>query len=184
MVPENQIKSIYINNLASFPKLKSHYKDPNSDPILAFSEYRFGPQVLSGETRFLRIRAYPEKIGAEAPEQPQNSRQSQKRGIFLSALALAAGAKQAGGGKCYPQKCVFLRIRAYPQKDPPEPDFWQKNGAGAGFLAEKWRRRQLHSAWGAREWNRRPLPPATYALTNLAAPKTDGAPEITLIDLS
>ena len=26
-------------------------------------------QVLSGETRFLRIRAYPEKIGAEAPEQ-------------------------------------------------------------------------------------------------------------------
>ena len=54
------------------------------------------PQVLSGETRFLRIRAYPEKIGAEAPEQPQNSRQSQKRGIFLSALALAAGAKQAG----------------------------------------------------------------------------------------
>ena len=52
-------------------------------------------QVLSGETRFLRIRAYPEKIGAEAPEQPQNSRQSQKRGIFLSALALAAGAKQA-----------------------------------------------------------------------------------------
>ena len=55
------------------------------------------PQVLSGETRFLRIRAYPEKIGAEAPEQPQNSRQSQKRGIFLSALALAAGAKQAGG---------------------------------------------------------------------------------------
>ena len=36
-------------------------------------------QVLSGETRFLRIRAYPEKIGAEAPEQPQNSRQSQKR---------------------------------------------------------------------------------------------------------
>ena len=55
-------------------------------------------QVLSGETRFLRIRAYPEKIGAEAPEQPQNSRQSEKRGIFLSALALAAGAKQAGGG--------------------------------------------------------------------------------------
>ena len=52
--------------------------------------------MLSGETRFLRIRAYPEKIGAEAPEQPQNSRQSQKRGIFLSALALAAGAKQAG----------------------------------------------------------------------------------------
>ena len=37
------------------------------------------------------LRAYPEKIGAEAPEQPQNSRQSQKRGIFLSALALAAG---------------------------------------------------------------------------------------------
>ena len=26
--------------------------------------------------------------------QPQNSRQSQKRGIFLSALALAAGVKQ------------------------------------------------------------------------------------------
>ena len=60
-------------------------------------------QVLSGETRFLRIRAYPEKIGAEAPEQPQNSRQSQKRGIFLSALALAAGAKR----KCYPEKRVF-----------------------------------------------------------------------------
>ena len=30
-------------------------------------------QVLSGETRFLRIRPYPEKFGAEAPEQPQNS---------------------------------------------------------------------------------------------------------------
>ena len=45
------------------------------------------PQVLSGETRFLRIRAYPEKIGAEAPEQPQNSRQSQKLGIFVRALA-------------------------------------------------------------------------------------------------
>ena len=27
---------------------------------------RIGPQVLSGETRFLRIRAYPEKIGAAA----------------------------------------------------------------------------------------------------------------------
>ena len=58
-----------------------------------------GTQVLSGETRFLRIRAYPEKIGAEAPEQPQNSRQSQKRGIFLSALALVAGAKQASGDR-------------------------------------------------------------------------------------
>ena len=56
-------------------------------------------QVLSGEMRFLRIRAYPEKIGAEAPEQPQNSRQSQKRGIFLCALALAAGAKQTGGNR-------------------------------------------------------------------------------------
>ena len=43
--------------------------------------------------------------------------------------------------------------------------------AGAGFLAEKWRRRQLRSTWGARESNRRPLPPATYALTNWAAPK-------------
>ena len=38
-------------------------------------------------------------------------------------------------GKCYPQKCVFLRIRAYPQKDPPEPDFWQKNGAAASCAA-------------------------------------------------
>ena len=38
-------------------------------------------------------------------------------------------------GKCYPQKCVFLRIRAYPQKDPPEPDFWQKNGAAANCAA-------------------------------------------------
>ena len=56
--------------------------------------------------------------------------------------------------------------------------------AGAGFLAEKWRRRQLRSTWGARESNRRPLPPATYALTNLAAPKTAIAPEITFIDLS
>ena len=55
--------------------------------------------MLSGESRFLRIRAYPEKIGAEAPEQPQNSRQSQKRGIFLSALALAASAKKTGGNR-------------------------------------------------------------------------------------
>ena len=56
--------------------------------------------------------------------------------------------------------------------------------AGAGFLAEKLRRRQLRSTWGAREWSRRPLPPATYALPNSAAPKTASAPEITLIDLS
>ena len=32
-------------------------------------------------------------------------------------------------GKCYPQKCVFS---AYPQKEPAEPDFWQKN-AGDGM---------------------------------------------------
>ena len=50
--------------------------------------------------------------------------------------------------------------------------------AGARFLAEKWRRRQLRSTWPAREWSRRPLPPATYALPNLTAPKTSVAPEI------
>ena len=33
-------------------------------------------------------------------------------------------------GKCYPQKCVFLRIRAYPQKDPPEGE-----GELGGYLA-------------------------------------------------
>ena len=75
------------------------FSTENSQIVAYSCSDRGGPQVLSGETRFLRIRAYPEKIGAEAPEQPQNSRQSQKLGIFLSALALAAGAKQAGGDR-------------------------------------------------------------------------------------
>ena len=54
------------------------------------------PQVLSGETRFSPDKAYPEKFGAEAPEQPQNTARVKKVGFSPSALALAAGAKQAG----------------------------------------------------------------------------------------
>ena len=54
--------------------------------------------------------------------------------------------------------------------------------AGAGSLAEKWRRRQLRSAWGARESNRRPLPPVTGTLPNSTALKTK-FPEVTHIDL-
>ena len=81
---------------------RSPFDEPNTTFFiggLLFNISAKPTRVLSGETRFLRIRAYPEKIGAEAPEQPQNSRQSQKRRIFLSALALAAGAKQAGGNR-------------------------------------------------------------------------------------
>ena len=37
-------------------------------------------QVLSGETRFSPDKAYPEKLGAEAPEQPQNSARVKKGG--------------------------------------------------------------------------------------------------------
>ena len=47
----------------------------------------------------IRITAFPENVGAEAPEQPQNSRQSEKRAIFLSVLALAAGAKKTNGNR-------------------------------------------------------------------------------------
>ena len=53
-------------------------------------------QVSSGETRFSPDKAYPEKFGAEAPEQPQNTARVKKVGFSPSALARAAGAKQAG----------------------------------------------------------------------------------------
>ena len=46
-----------------------------------------------------RVRTYPEKFGAEAPEQPQNTARVRNGGFFASALAVAAGAKQAGGNR-------------------------------------------------------------------------------------
>ena len=52
--------------------------------------------MLSGETRFSPDKAYPEKFGAEAPEQPQNTARVKKVGLSPSALAPAASAKQAG----------------------------------------------------------------------------------------
>ena len=39
-------------------------------------------------------------------------------------------------GKCYPQKCVFLRIRAYPQKCLRRSDFWQKKAKLSRFFGE------------------------------------------------
>ena len=39
-------------------------------------------------------------------------------------------------GKCYPQKCVFLRIRAYPQKCLRQSDFWQKKAKLSRFFGE------------------------------------------------
>ena len=45
--------------------------------------------------------------------------------------------------------------------------------ARGGFWAEKWRRRQLRSTCGARESNRRPLPPATWAVPNPDGAKTN-----------
>ena len=50
-------------------------------------------EVLCGETRFSPDKAYPEKFGAEAPEQPQNTARVKKVGFSPSALAPVAGAK-------------------------------------------------------------------------------------------
>ena len=39
-------------------------------------------------------------------------------------------------GKCYPQKCVFLRIRAYPQKRVRRSDSWQRKAELSRFFWE------------------------------------------------
>ena len=94
-------------------------------------------------------------------------------GVDLPILALHIYASMFTYGKCYPPKCVFLRIRAYPHKDPPEPDFWQKNGPAASSAAQ-------HRGNPGIE----PTTPATYAVSNSTPPKTDADPEIAHIDLS
>ena len=53
------------------------------------------PQVLSGETRFSPDKAYPEKFGAEAPEQPQNTARVKKSRIFPK-CAGAGGWRKTG----------------------------------------------------------------------------------------
>ena len=54
-------------------------------------------QVLSGEMRFSPDKAYPEKFGAEAPEQPQTTTRVKKVGFSPSTLAPADGANMPVG---------------------------------------------------------------------------------------
>ena len=71
-----------------------------------------GAQVLSGETRFSPDKAYPEKFGAEAPEQPQNTARVKKVGFSPSALAPAAGAKHASRNRTAAGYLAVHRITA------------------------------------------------------------------------
>ena len=42
--------------------------------------------------------------------------------------------EHSSSGKCYPQKCVFLRIRAYPQKCLRRSDYCQKKAKLSRFV--------------------------------------------------
>ena len=80
--------------------------------IVAYSPPSESPQVLSGEMRFSPDKAYPEKFGAEAPEQPQNTARVKKVGFFPSAPAPAAGAKHGGRNQTAAGQLAEYRITA------------------------------------------------------------------------
>ena len=84
------------------------------DPLLSRATNIAGDsaQVLSGETRFSPDKAYPEKFGAEAPEQPQNTARVKKVGFSPSALAPAAGAKHGGRNQTAAGQLAEYRITA------------------------------------------------------------------------